>query len=175
MRRYAFLMACVIVSCSNPEQGGQNAGGTYFDLKGYFGKQAKALAQRNPTINKSVIVNGAAEQKQLKIEDWEKELSSFIDADINKKAWQGEFKSVEANDVQTYTSNNEKVPVRKLQVFKSNGEVTGITIMIENSNYLYRSRDTLIYYPDSLYQIRKSQQIKLMEPKNYRITGTFKK
>lgn len=173
MRKYAFLLACVILSCSNAEQEKQNGGATYFDLKGYIGKQAKALAKRNPIVNKTVIVNGAAEQKQLKIENWEKELASFIDADINKRAWQGEFNSVDVNNVQTYTSNNEKVPVKKLQVIKSDGEVTGLVVIIKNSNYLYSSSDTLAYYPDSLYQIRKSQQIKLMEPRNYRITGTF--
>ncbi len=173
MRKYAFLLACLLGSCSNPDQEKQNAGATYFDLKGYFGKQAKKLAQRDPMVSKTVFVNGAAEHKAVKIKNWDKELSSFIDADINKRAWQGEFKSVNANNVQTYITNNEKVPVKKLQVMKRNGEVTRVMIILKNSNYLYSSMDTLTYYPDSLYQIRKYQQIKLMEPKNYRITGVF--
>ncbi len=173
MRKYAFLMAGLLLSCGSPEQPKQESAGTYFDLKGYFNKEAQALNRRGPVVKKTVVVNDKAEEKQLKITDWVKELSIFIDADINKPAWKSEFKASNNANGSTYRSDNEQVPVKRVDIIRQGEMVKGIIILIHNSNYLYSSTDTLSYYPDSLYQIRKSQQIKLLSPKKYRITGTF--
>jgi len=173
MRKLAFLLFGILASCGGSEQNQPNAAATYFDVKAYFSKEAKSLTEKNPVINKTVIVNGVQEHKSLKISDWNKELASFIDADINKRAWAGEFKEMKTGNGIVYTSNNEKVPVKKLEILRNRDRITGMTIIIRNSNYLYTSSDTLRYYPDSLYQIRKAQHITLMSPKSYLITGTF--
>lgn len=171
MRKYALLFAGFLMSCGTPEQEQPSTKLEYFDLKGYFSKEAASLARSTAMVDKTVIITDSAERKQVKITNWEKELSAFVDADINKAAWKGAFKSRKNEDGLEYTSTNEKVPVKRLQIFKRNEAITGIVIVLENSNYLYRSTDTLRYYPDSLYQIKKSQQIKLMSPKRYQITG----
>ena len=173
MRKYALLLVGILMSCGAPEQEKRNDTATYFDLKNYFDKEASRLSRSSVAVNKTVVVNDSAEQKLVKISNWEKELSAFSDADINKAAWQGAFKSKIDEFSEEYTSENEKVPVKRLHISKKDGKITGILIMLENTNYLYRSTDTLSYFPDSLYQIRKSQQIKLMSPKKYLITGKF--
>lgn len=171
MRKYALLFAGFLLSCGTPEQEQRSTKLEYFDLKGYFGKEAASLSRRANTVDKTVIVNDSAERKQVKITNWDKELSAFVDADINKAAWKGAFNTSTNKAGLLYTSTNEKVPVKRLQIFKNSEAITGIVIVLENSNYLYRSSDTLRYYPDSLYEIKKSQQIKLMSPKRYQITG----
>ena len=173
MKKYVFLLAVFVVSCDAPDQETHNATPAYFDLKDYFIKEAEALNRQNPFIDKTVVVNGKAEQKHVKISNWTKELSAFMDADINKPAWSGEFSSTSNEDGVSYSSRNEQVPIKKIQINKRNGVVTGLEIMIHNSNYLYSSTDTLRYYPDSLYSIKKAQQIKLLSPKRYQITGKF--
>jgi len=173
MRKYALLLVGFLMSCGTPEQEQRSAELEYFDLKGYFSKEAASLSRSAALVSKTVIVNDSAEQKQVKITNWEKELSAFVDADINKVAWKGAFKTISNDAGLQYTSTNDKVPVKRLQIIKNNEAITGIVIVLENSNYLYRSTDTLSYYPDSLYQIKKSQQIKLMSPKRYQITGRF--
>lgn len=173
MRKYALLFVGFLMSCGTPEQEQRSTKLEYFDLKGYFSKEAASLNRSAALVNKTVVVNDSTEEKQVKITNWEKELSAFVDADINKAAWKGAFQSRTTEAGLQYTSTNEKVPVKRLQIFKRNGKISGILIVLENSNYLYRSTDTLRYYPDSLYQIQKSQQIKLMSPKRYKITGRF--
>jgi len=173
MRKYALFMAGFLLSCGAPEADKQSTAVRYFDLKGYFTREAGALNRRAPLVNKTVMVNNNAENKQLKISNWEKELSAFIDADINKPAWQGAFIKRSNGAITTFTSNNEKVPVKSVQVTEQQGNIISLLIIIQNQNYLYSSSDTLSYYPDSLYKIRKTQQIKLMSPKQYQITGTF--
>jgi hypothetical protein len=146
----------------------------YFDLKGYIEKEVIRLNQLNPTVDKTVTVNKQNERKQIKVANWTDELTVFLDADINKSAWQGLFKVSKNDKLETYRSNDDKVYVKSLEVERKNKQVTGIIILLNTKNYLYQSADTLRYYPDSLYEIRKQQHIKLLNPKQYRVSGRFK-
>lgn len=175
--RNTILLFCILlffVSCNNSADKKQKNDLTYFDVKGYFEKEAARLSKTNPLINKAVNVNGEEESKSIKISDWKKELTLFSDADINRASWKGLFQLKKSEDLERYTSNNEKVPVKELLVFYKNNKVSGFKILIKNTNSLYTSIDTLTYYPDSVYQIKKMQNIKLLSEKSYTITGTFK-
>jgi hypothetical protein len=173
MKNYALLILLAFVSCSNPDSNPLGTGQEYFELKAYFEKEALRLQKANPTVDKTVVANGKAERRRLKLRSWTKEFSSFIDADINKRAWAGEFVKKVNDSSETYLAQNEKVPVKSVKILRSNKQVTGIEIIIKNENYLYTSTDTLSYYPDKRYEVRKTQQIKLMNKKQYRITGIF--
>jgi len=166
------LMALVFTACnlSGPQRVPEEQ---YFDLKGYIQQEVIRLNRVKPTVDKTVTVNNQAERKQVKVASWADELTVFSDADINKSAWQGLF-SVSKNDsVETYRSNDDKVFVKSLQVERKNKVISGIKIVLITDNYLYQSADTLSYYPDSLYEIKKQQHIKLLNPKQYRISGKF--
>lgn len=174
MRKF-LIIPCFLLffsSCNMAEKKQKN-NMSYFDLKGYFEKEALRLMKSNPVFAKTVMVNGNSETKQMQIADWAKELSAFSDADINRSAWIGLFRIERAKAREVYTSDNEKVPVKEVLITKRNGEVSGIRILIKTANMLYNSSDTLSYYPDSLYQINKKQEIRLLSEKNYLITGKF--
>lgn len=173
MKKYAFLALLALSACSDPQYRREDVKPEYFNLKSYFQKEASRLQATNPTVNKTVVANGKAETKHMKIRSWEKELSSFIDADINKRAWAGEFAKQLKDSSEIYASNNDKVPVKRLTIFRSNKQISGVEVIIENHNYLYTSTDTLSYYPNKCYEVRKTQQIKLMSKKQYRITGMY--
>jgi len=177
MRRLYFLLLLFVffAACTSAEKQEKQTANHYFDLKGYINKEANRLNTKKPVVNKTVLINQDVENKQLKIEDWHKELSVFYDADMNKSAWQGLFRVRITNNTAVYTSEDVKVPVKSLTVYYKNGAVDGIKILLRTSNMLYTSNDTLSYFPDSLYAIRKTQRIKLLNEKNYRITGIFKK
>ncbi|MCX2451754.1 hypothetical protein OQX61_10830 [Pedobacter sp. PLR] len=168
----AFLLLCF--GCGDPAVTQQKEAHPYFDLKGYFAGEATRLSRGKPMIHKTVVVNDSTESKDLVIQDWPKELSIFSDADLNKSAWKGLFQVKKTDTLELYTSNNEKVPVKELKVIKRKGRVYGLQVLIRNSNTLYTSSDTLSYFPDSLYDVKKDQQIRLLAEKNYRITGKFK-
>lgn len=164
----------LLLACHSEEPATDQASAVhYFDLKGYIAKEAGRLNQKHPSVAKTVMVNEVTESKKVNITDWNKELSAFADADINKSAWQGLFKVRRTANQDLYTSDHDKVPVKSLRVSHSNGRVKQIQLLISNSNLLYGSNDTLNYYPDSLYEIRKTQHIKLLKEKNYRVSGKF--
>lgn len=169
---YFFLLIILFTSCNFKEQEKSKVK-TYFDLEGYFKNEAVRLSKKSKPIVKTVWVNGKSEQKKINIKNWEKELGIFIDADINKDSWKGSFKFSIIDNVKTYVSDNQKIPVNKLEIIEKKGKISSIKIYIQNSNNLYSSQDSLSYYPDSLYEIKKVQHIKLMEKKRYKVEGRF--
>jgi hypothetical protein len=166
-------LSLLFASCNSADSEKQTANIHYFDLQGYFGEEETRLQKLNPTIEKTVSVNNSSEKKSIKITDWKKELAIFTDADINKKAWLGQFKINKTSTLEYYTSDQEKIPVKELKVMLKDGNVCGIQIILKNTNALYTSTDTLKYYPDSLYQVNKTQHIKLLTEKRYKITTLF--
>lgn len=165
------LLAVLMTSCSQTAE--QRPPSDYFDLKTYFASEVTRLEARNPSVSKTVSIDETTEQKELKIEDWEKELSAFSDADINKAAWRGLFTVEKMSGIERYTANDEKAAVRSLIIHRSAGAVTSIHITIKNKNALYTSVDELTYYPDSLYEINKVQKINFTDPKIYKVKGRF--
>lgn len=168
------VFALAFFSCNQQKEAEANTDLLYFDTKGYFEKEALRLKKINPVVQKSVFINGSVESKSTKIDDWEKELSIFVDADINKTSWKGSFKISKTPDTENYISDNRKIPVKRITVVKLDNKITSIKIIRENKNIIYHSADTLSYYPDSLYEIRKQQKIKMLNPKKYIITGKLK-
>ena len=173
MRILVFCLIIVCVSCNLKEKEKQQTK-IYFDLETYFKNEAKRLTKKQQPVDKTVTINGKTEQKKLIIKNWEKEFGTFINADINKASWRGSFELSNTAESKIYTSNNKKIPVKKLQVVEANGKVICIQLFIHNINDLYASEDSLSYYPDSLYRIKKTQKIKLLEEKHYEIVGKMK-
>ncbi|WP_343534092.1 hypothetical protein [Pedobacter sp.] len=175
MKKYilSVLVLCLF-SCVKREH---KSAGTllYFDLKGYFEEEANRLQKNTPLVSKQVFSKGETEQKSIKITNWKNELAVFEAADINKASWRGEFDIKQLSNGISYTTGNEKIPVKKLEIFKAGNQITSIKIYKSSENRLYTAIDTLIYYPDSLYMVQSAQKIKLLAPKVYRITGTFSK
>lgn len=169
-----FFVLFLFIRCNDSANKKEKNDLTYFDVKGYFENEVLRLSKTNPFINKTVNVNGAAESKRIKISDWKKELALFSDADMNRVSWKGLFELKKSKDQELYTSDNEKVPVKELLVIYKKNEVFGLKVLIKNTNSLYTSVDTLTYYRDSLYQIKKVQNIKLLSKKSYTITGSFR-
>lgn len=169
----SFLVMLLAISCNLKNKEKANTK-TYFDVEGYFKKEALRLSKTNKTISKTVFINGKEEQKNINIKNWEQEFKYFIDADINKASWKGSFNETTTGNLKTYTSQSDKIPVKKLEIVLQGNKPSSIKIFITNANNLYTSQDSLSYFPDSLYEIKKTQHIRLMETKQYKITGRFK-
>ena len=160
-------------SCTPTEQNKKQKV-AYFSLKNYFEKEAERLNRLNLQIHKTVGINGVNEQKLVKINNFENELNAFISSDINKASWRGAFTVKKDENLALYTTENNKVPVKKVEIRYQNKKVKSIQIFLRTTNILYHSSDTLTYFPDRLYEIKKTQKIKLLEEKRYVVIGKFK-
>lgn len=172
-RLICFVFALSLISCNQEKESKSNTELLYFDISGYFQQESVRLKKLNPEILKEVDINGVKESKKLSIKDWEKEFSIFANADINKASWKGSFKIQKLSNGLIYTSSSKKIPVKSIRIDSFGNKVKKIEIIISNKNILYTSGDKLLYYPDSLYLVRKHQKIKLLKEKKYQVKEYF--
>ena len=164
----------LITSCTNTPKTYEVQNQPYFDIKGYFEEQALKLNAQKPLIYKVVYKGTQKEAKEIKIENWEKELSLFAESDINKPAWRNSYSSERSEDTTVYKALTDDLRTKEIKVVKKGDRV--ISIYIENgaSNALYRSNETLFYLADSLYTITKKQKVRIIGENSYEITGKIK-
>lgn len=169
-----YLIPAVLTGCrSDGRESG--TGVKYFDIKGYFTAETKRLNAANRPVSKTITHNGVTETKKVNIENWEQELESFTEGDINKPAWKNSYITSTGDDITLYKATEPGLKVREIIVKKGAGKVKWIVIFTKTENILYRNIEKLSYYPDSLYQIVKRQHVKLMGNNNYEITGVIVK
>lgn len=167
------FLTIILLSCTEP--GKQTEQVAYFNLKSYFDSEGAKLNVLNPWVTKTVSINGSKETKRLKIKNFQSELEAFSAADINKDSWIGSFKVDSSENELIYTTTNKKIPVKTLNLRFDERQLVWLQIISRNENLLYQAVDTLTYVPGSFYEIKKFQQVSLMEKKYYLIKGLFQK
>lgn len=162
-------------SCSNTENTSTiQRTAPYFSLADYFGEEAERLQQNNPKIAKTVSKNGEQEEKRTQVTDWKDEFALFIDADINKPAWQNSYQVDSTGSSVTYTSTDPTLRTQEIHVERSKtGKVSHIRIINQASNMLYQTDEKLDYYVDSLYRIDKQQHVRIIGESHYTVTGAW--
>lgn len=167
------LWVVFLCACGPNQQQKKSVQPVHFDVKLYFEKEIIRLNHLNPLVLKTVAKNELKEEKKIKIKNWKKELQSFIEADINKASWQKEFTTSTLNGITTYVTKNEKIPVKKLIVAQKDSKIIYIKAIVNDSNFLYTSKDTLTYHPNKFYEIKKTQKIKIFSKISYKVIGKF--
>ena len=143
----------------------------YFDLKAYFKADSARLSKVNKPILKTVTHNGITESKQVKIDNWARELSLFSQSDINKPAWRDSYTIQTTPTMVIYTATDPDLKTREIIINKSGDKVKWILIYNYTKNILYYTREKLSYIPDSIYKIEKTQHVRLLGLNKYVITG----
>jgi len=144
----------------------------YFSLEDFFLSETSRLAKLAPIVEKKVSRNGDSEEKRVQIDDWKNELALFIDSDINKPAWRNSYRIDSTERSLSYISIDPELRTQKITIDKyESGSVRHIAITNRAGNMLYQTAEKLDYYPDSLYQISKQQQVRFIGDSQYSISG----
>ncbi|WP_170827250.1 hypothetical protein [Arcticibacter eurypsychrophilus] len=125
-------------------------------------------------VQKTVIHNGVREEKQVKISNWKNELDVFSKSDLNKPSWRDSYNIKINDDGLVYTALDSSLKIKTIRINKSGDQITSIDIESQVSNEIYNSTELLNYYPDSLYKIKRTQQVKLIGTNIYQINGKIK-
>lgn len=178
--RKRILPFCLVIgllsSCGESEQTTQNLQTeVYFDIKGFFEEEAVRLSGNSNPVHKEITRNREeTESKNITIKDWKKELSLFIESDINKPAWTSSYQVREEGDSTVYITSDPNLRTKKIVINMEDEKVAAITISNEVTNQLYTSQEKLYYSPDSLYRIEKEQDVRVIGSNQYLVTGKFK-
>lgn len=160
-------------ACNKPEIKETGAELKYFDLKGYFEKEAARLTTLNPKVDKSVAHNAETESKEVQITSWKKELNLFTESDINKPAWKLSYDVQTNADSTVYQAKYPELKTRRIVITQKAGQVSTIAIVNNTHNILYNTTEKLVYAPKAYYLIEKLQKVKIMGANNYTIKGKF--
>ncbi|MEO8884592.1 MAG: hypothetical protein ABI367_00920 [Mucilaginibacter sp.] len=174
VRALFFLLLIALVPACKPDIKETGASAKYFDLQGYFKTEAARRAKLSVPILKTVTHNGATESKRVKINNWPRELNLFIESDINKAAWRDSYQIQQTDHTLIYMAKDTTLKTREIIINKKDGKVQWITIYNYTHNILYTNHEKLSYMPDSIYQIEKTQHVKLLGINRYTITGYLK-
>jgi hypothetical protein len=151
----------------------------YFDLKNYFEQEAVRLQSEKPIIKKTVFLNDHTEFKEKVIEDWNKELMTFMEADINKSALAGKYSSdtlFSQGRIQKiiYNARDDKLKTRSVIIaFDSMQQADKIAITIETVNTLYHSSQQLYYHKNHFYSVSGRQKIRWMGTDEFKVEVRF--
>ncbi|MBK0382973.1 hypothetical protein I5M32_08370 [Pedobacter sp. SD-b] len=146
----------------------------YFDLKSYFQNLADSLNKTNTIIEKTVAKNGVKETKKIKVADWKNEFALFIDADINKSAWQDSYIKDSTATKISYKAKNKSLKTQSITIGLEKGKAKKIIVKTKADNLLYQGEETLTYTNGVSYQIKKHQKVIFLGLNDYLIEGRFK-
>ncbi|WP_207532270.1 hypothetical protein [Desertivirga arenae] len=163
----------LLTGCTNKQEATEVK--SYFDLSGFFSSESASLQNKHATVIKTVLQNGRAEQKTIGNINWETEFELFSSSDINKPAWNKSYRVLHTAHGTEYIALDNKLRTRRIRIEKAQrGKAKHIYIRNEVNNMLYSTTEELHYYPDSLYEIRKTQHVIILGNNTYKISGLLK-
>lgn len=162
----------------NTEQ--ETAVSYYFSLKEYFAQEAERLKIEAPEISKTVLLNNETETKKLKVEDWNNELLTFVEADINKSAFVGKYQAdtlLNENQLQriTYKAKDAKLKTRLIDIYfdTATSEANIVEVVLETRNTLYHSTQNLRYEKNKSYSVSGTQEIRFLKEDIFKVSVEF--
>ncbi len=163
----------VLIACNKPIP---KSGNKYLDIKSFFEKEARRLSSLEKSVTKTVSRNGNKETKNLNNLNWINEFNLFIESDINKPAWKDSYQISQKNNILIYKALDSNLRTQHMLIKrKSDRNIGYIEIVNKTSNSLYQSSEHLTYLADSVYSIKKQQNISLIGNNKYEIMGRLNK
>lgn len=187
MKHFLLSIICLFLlgSCQTPTDTTQTK--VYFDLKGFIEKQIVELNKRQPLVTKEISIENNQDKIETTAIDWSKELELFIQADLNKQAFQLSY------DISQPTPNaylyslkkGEKLAIKSLKIVidETSKQPNLIEAELKEENKLYDSEKflslTCTMRPEGIwliktYKISGFQQLTLADKKAFSVIGTIK-
>lgn len=151
----------------------------YYDLPKFFEAQIDNLKDKGQWVRKHVTKDGHSHIIERGNIDWTEELGVFLDSDINRPAWRGEFKvdtiKLEREYVITYKTANEQIPVKNVVVTidRDSKQCLKLTVDRHTENFLYESDQSLYFTTGEGYMMKGKLSVTLLFDSEYSIDTEF--
>jgi hypothetical protein len=181
LNRFLYIpLICLACSCSkDPAEVYYEDQRYYYDLPSFMSKQAENLQSKGQWVRKHVTKDGHSHIIEHGDVDWKEELDLFIESDINRPAWRGEFKvdtiNLEREYVITYKTTNEQIPVKNVVVTidKDTRQCLKLTVDRRTKNFLYTSDQSLYFTTGEGYMMKGKLSVSLLFDSEYSIDSEF--
>ena len=151
----------------------------YYDLPSFIRSQAENLQNKSQWVRKHVTKDGHSHIIERGNIDWQEELDAFLESDINRPAWRGEFKvdtiSLERVYVITYKTENKQIPVKNvvITIDKDTGQCLQVTIDRKTKNFLYSSDQSMYFTTGEGYMMKGKLSVSYLFDSEYSIESEF--
>ena len=141
--------------------------------------QASNLNDKEQWVRKHVTKDGHSHIIERGNIIWQEELDAFLECDINRPAWRGEFKvdtiSLERVFVITYKTENEQIPVKNvvITIDKDTEQCLQITVDKSTENFLYSSNQSLFFTTGEGYMMKGKLSVSYLFDSEYSIESEF--
>jgi hypothetical protein len=171
---YVLILCMMLMSCNSGSQTEEIK--RYFDLKGLIAKQTERLLTEKPLVVKTIAMADTSETQSIQTIDWTKELEFFTQTDLNKPAYINSYQVDSSSmGVKYVLKENEKLPVKYLNISRVGEEGIAVEALVSNDNYLYQTERHLKLSLNSNqvtdYQIDGFQKIVFGNKKPFKING----
>lgn len=170
MRIVAFFMLSIIVcGCYRSELKESLSVDPFFDLKGYMESQIDSLREQQDPVEKTITLGDKSETHRFSDFDYDRELTIFLQSDINKPAWFDKYRidSVQQNgrlQAVTYTALDTSLRTRELRVELDGPAVERIYLRNRTKTVLSSGDQELWYEPGRGYRIATLQKSLASDP-----------
>ncbi len=182
--KYAPLLALALLttllhtSCEEQVAAVANQPDPFFDLEAYIEEQISDLNQKQPKVRKTISVEGQKETQQFDSLDYRTELKTFLNSDINRKAWIDKYKAdstFEGSQLRqvTYKATGEDLKTRLLRVQYEQGKVSDIYIENRTNSLVADVRQDLHFQPGQGYRLVTTQETVLSEKQEIEVEAKW--
>lgn len=173
---YLFIaLIFLFVSCQNQEKEGQQEVAIFFDIEKKVAEDIQRLYQENYALNKIVSFEGKMDTTSVAQPDWNTELETLKQLNINKNEWADKYTVdtvlVDNQSTITYEAIKSGLPVSKMILSMSDGEITEIFVSYGRKNILFTSKNEIRYVPFNQYEIKGSQKALFLSSHKYEVLG----
>ncbi len=172
-----FLFASLLLGCGNDEIVQQK--NTYYPWESYLTTEIAYVIKQGNRLQKSVILDGEKEEKMLPDVDWKKEWALFLEADLNKAAYQTAYDHFSEPGMIWYSLKpGENLSVKKFVLHVDAEErPVKVEIEVEQKNLLFETHKKLFMNFSEghveTYYIEGSQQMTWTKPTEYKLMGVL--
>jgi len=153
----------------------------FYDLRSFLSTEAGRYAAGRYEMITQASVNGHYEADTLLSSDssaWLRLFNLLIESDINKAAlrsrYQMESSESARGKITRYEALDEGLSVRQLSVEEREGKIWRISLLLDEKNPVYHSRQKILYVRDSLYRIEARQRVMLASPDSFYVEVLIK-
>ncbi len=121
----------------------------YFDLRDLMEKQISRLDSLDPKVEKTVYKGDQKQSQAVQPEDWRKELKMFIEANINRAIYEGQYavrdSMTSSGLYKIYEAKENDLKTRYLKVHwnQDQSRLRGGKVVVSKDNFLYASQKEL--------------------------------
>lgn len=170
-----YFLFILFFCCSCKTEPEENITPVYFDMKSFFENEADRMQNHNFSLRKTILTSDNTESHFFDSANWVNEFKSFIECDINRKAWINSYRVdsiiIGKSTLVKYVAKDPTLLISTIQIIFKANIPHSIQVVKKNDKQFYAHFNYLRYVPEKYFIIDNWQKINFTENIHIKIEG----